>query len=243
MNQALTARQTQILKALIDEYIETAEPVGSASLEKKYNLGISPATIRNEMANLTSTGYLKQPYTSAGRVPTSVAMKFYISQLMEEKQMSLAEEVQTKEDVWDSRNDIDLLLEEATQALAARTNNLAVAMTDDGKVFKAGLANIFSSPEFCESITSCMNIFALLDEDQRIREIFFEKIHGASTIEVLFAEDLGWRNMAPISIVATQFNLGGKRGAMGVIGPVGQQFPRVIPVMRYFHDMMLGFFV
>ena len=84
---ALTSRQTQILKALIDEYIETAEPVGSDALDKKYNLGVSPATIRNEMVNLTKLGFLKQPHTSAGRVPTSGAMKFYIDQLMEEKQI------------------------------------------------------------------------------------------------------------------------------------------------------------
>ena len=103
---ALTSRQTQILKALIDEYIETAEPVGSDALEKKYNLGVSPATIRNEMANLTKSGFLKQPHTSAGRIPTSGAMKFYVDQLMEEKQMSLADEVKAKEEVWDDRGNL-----------------------------------------------------------------------------------------------------------------------------------------
>ena len=110
MTGALSARQTQILKALIDEYIETAEPVGSEALDKKYNLGVSPATIRNEMSALTKAGYLKQPHTSAGRIPTAVAMKFYIDQLMEEKQMSLAEEVKAKEEVWDVRDDFDQLL-------------------------------------------------------------------------------------------------------------------------------------
>jgi len=96
---SLTSRQTQILKVIIDEYIETAEPVGSDSLEKKYNLGVSPATIRNEMSLLTKSGYLKQPHTSAGRVPTSGAMKFYVDQLMEEKQMSLTDEVKAKKEI------------------------------------------------------------------------------------------------------------------------------------------------
>ena len=85
----LTTRQIQILKAIIEEYIETAAPVGSEMLDKKYNLGISPATIRNEMVRLTSLGYLKQPHTSAGRIPTSMGMKFYVDQLMEEKALSL----------------------------------------------------------------------------------------------------------------------------------------------------------
>src|SRR3989338_3026007 len=103
MSDALTARQIQILKHIIDEYIETAEPVGSEALEKKYNLGISPATVRNEMAGLIQKGFLKQPHTSSGRVPTPKAMKLYVDQLMEEKSMSIAEEVKAKEEVWDSR--------------------------------------------------------------------------------------------------------------------------------------------
>ena len=94
---ALTSRQTQILKTIVDEYIAKAIPVGSASLDKKYNLGVSPATIRAEMVQLTKMKYLKQPHTSSGRVPTPTAMKFYINQLMEEKQLGVAEEVKAKE--------------------------------------------------------------------------------------------------------------------------------------------------
>ena len=63
MTDSLTARQTSLLKTIIDEYITTAEAVGSENLDKKYNLGVSPATIRNEMVALTRTGYLKQPHT------------------------------------------------------------------------------------------------------------------------------------------------------------------------------------
>src|SRR4030066_791096 len=121
MTDGLSSRQTQILKTIINEYIATAEPVGSEAMDKKYNLGIAPAAIRNEMVALTKAGYLKQPHASAGRVPTPVAMKFYINQLMEEKQMSLVDEVKAKEEVWDSRDDLDELMDEATRALAGRT--------------------------------------------------------------------------------------------------------------------------
>lgn len=146
--EGLTARQTQILKALIDEYIQTAEPVGSLALEKKYSLGVSPATIRNEMVNLTKMKYLRQPHTSAGRIPSPLAMKFYINQLMEEKQMSLTEEVKAKEDVWDSREDFDKLMTEATHALADRTKALAVAATDEGDSWRWGYDNVLAHPEF-----------------------------------------------------------------------------------------------
>jgi transcriptional regulator of heat shock response len=237
MSDSLTARQTQILKALIDEYIATAEPVGSEVLEKKHNLGVSSATIRNEMVALTKLNYLKQPHTSAGRVPTPTAMKFYISQLMEEKQLSLTDEVKAKEEVWDVREDLDRLMEEATQSLAARTKSLSVAALDDGRTWHAGLANVFVNPEFSD-MNACIGVFSMLEEQRRLMEIFFKRLMGASPIEVLFGEDLGWPELEPIGIVATHFNVKGHQGALGLIGPARISYPTVIPVLRYFGSLI-----
>ncbi|MCJ7805339.1 hypothetical protein MUP46_01715 [Patescibacteria group bacterium] len=236
MTDGLTARQTQILKALIDEYIETAEPVGSENLDKKFNLGVSPATIRNEMVDLTKMGYLRQPHTSAGRIPSPRAIKFYVDTLMEEKQMSLADEVKAKEEVWDSRDDIDELIAEATKALAERTSELAVAATDEGKVWHAGYSNVFLNPEFAD-IEMCSNLFSFLEEAQGIHDLFFAH-KFTSPIEVLFGEELGWRELAPIGIVATHFNAKGRNGALGIIGPTRLSYPTIIPVLRYFGNLI-----
>ncbi|KXK08634.1 MAG: Heat-inducible transcription repressor HrcA [Microgenomates bacterium OLB22] len=92
----LTPRQIDLLKLIIREYTESADPVGSEILEKKYHLGVSPATIRNDMVSLTKHGYLEKAYFSAGRVPTSKAFRFYIKYLMEEKELSTADEVSSK---------------------------------------------------------------------------------------------------------------------------------------------------
>ncbi len=237
MTGALSARQTQILKAIIDEYIETAGPVGSEALDKKYNLGVSPATIRNEMVALTRLGYLKQPHTSSGRIPTPTGMKFYIDQLMEERQMSLADEVKAKEEVWDSRGDVDELLDEATRALAARTRNLSVIATDDGRVWHAGERYIFVNPEFSDMAT-CASLFSVLEEFQRLHELFFERSQGLSPIEVLFGEELGWPESLPIGIVTTHFSIPGRTGALGVIGPTRLSYPTVIPILRYFKGLI-----
>lgn len=237
MSDALTARQTQILKALIDEYIETAAPVGSEALDKKYNLGVSPATIRNEMVALTKLNYLRQPHTSAGRVPTPTAMKFYIDQLMDEKQMSLADEVKTKEDVWDSRRDLNALMEEATKSLSERTNSLAVSAIDDGKVWHAGYHNIFDNPEFSD-LEACSSLFSFLEEVQMVQELFFQRSQGLSPIEVLFGEELGWRGFSPIGVVTTHFNFRGQHGAIGIIGPIRLHYPTVIPTLRYFKNLI-----
>ncbi len=237
MTDALTARQTQILKALIDEYIETAEPVGSEALDKKYNLGVSPATIRNEMVTLTKLGYLRQPHTSAGRIPSPNAMKFYIDQLMEEKHMSLADEVKTKEEVWDSRNDLDELMEEATKALSDRTGSLAVSAIDNGKVWHAGYSNVFDNPEFAD-VQACASLFSFLEEVQMVQELFFRRSQGLSPIEVLFGEELGWPQLLPIGVVTTHFTVGGRNGAIGVIGPIRLSYQTVIPTLRYFKSLI-----
>lgn len=237
MTDGLTARQTQILKSLIEEYIETAEPIGSEALEKKYNLGVSPATIRNEMMALTKSKFLRQPHTSAGRVPSPKAMKFYIEQLMEEKQMSLTEEVKAKEEVWDARHDIDKLLEEATHALAERTKNLAIAALSGGKVWYAGYANIFLSPEFAD-LEVCASLFSFLEEMERLQELFFERVQGESPVEVVFGEEIDWPGLNPVGVVATRFNIKGKPGALGVIGPSRLNYSTVIPILRYFGNLI-----
>lgn len=233
---ALTSRQTQILKALIDEYIETAVPVGSDALDKKYNLGVSPATIRNEMVALTKLNYLKQPHTSAGRVPTSGAMKFYVDQLMEEKQLSLADEVKAKEEVWDAKDNVDKFLDDMTHSLAQRTGNLAVSVMDDGSVWQAGYANIFSYPEFAD-LATCASLFGFMDEDEQLVDLFFNRFPIETPFDVLFAEDMGFRNM-PVGIVAAHFKIKDKNGALGVIGPVRQSYSRLVPTIRYYRSML-----
>lgn len=233
---ALTSRQTQILKALIDEYIETAEPVGSSQLEKKYNLGVSPATIRNEMNLLIKLGFLKQPHTSAGRVPTSGAMKFYVDQLMEEKQMSLADEVKAKEEVWDERGNFDRFMNEMTHSLADRTGNMAVIVTDDGLVWQAGHGNLFSYPEF-GNIGICASLFGLMDEDDQLIDLFFNRFPIETPFDVLFTEEMGFRHL-PIGIVAAHFSVKGKNGALGVVGPVRQSYSSLVPTIRYYRSML-----
>lgn len=239
MTDGLTSRQTQILKTIINEYISTAEPVGSEAMDKKYNLGVSPATIRNEMVSLTKAGYLKQPHASAGRIPTPVAMKFYINQLMEEKQMSLVDEVKAKEEVWGARDDVDELMDEATHALAFRTKSLAVAAIKDKKdrFWQAGHSYIFDNPEFAEMAT-CQSLFSIFDEFDKMDRLFFGMAESTSPLEVLFGEEIGWPELATAGIIATHFNVRGKPGALGVIGPARSNYGTVIPILRYFGNLI-----
>jgi len=235
-----TPRQTQILKALVEEYISSAEPVASEQLEKKYSLGVSPATIRNEMAQLTHDGFLNQPHTSAGRVPTPMGLRFYVDNLMQEKQLSVADEVSTKERVWDSRFNFDRLLRQTSLALADRTKNLSVIATDQGDIYYAGIANILDMPEFFD-IDVTRTLLTFLDQQSRINQVFFEKNYGEDPIHIVFGADLGWPYFEPIGMAFTDFSAGGnRRGTMAVIGPCRLNFPYVIPTLRYFSQLISG---
>lgn len=235
--QPLTSRQTLLLKSLIDEYLSTAEPVGSLVLEKKYNLGVSPATLRNEMVTLTNMGYLKQPHTSAGRVPTPVAMKFYISQLMDEKAMSLTDEVRAKENIRVAQTNVDRLMNEVTHMLAENTGALAVASTEEGSIWSHGFSHVFESPEFFDHHV-CQSVFSMIEEVNGLHELFFHKLTGLTPIEVLFGEELGYAFFEPVGIVASRFQANGREYALGVIGPFRLNYARVIPTVRYYGELM-----
>lgn len=235
--QPLTARQTRLLKALIDEYLSTAEPVGSLVLEKKYNLGVSPATIRNEMSTLTTMGYLKQPHTSAGRVPTPSAMKFYISQLMDEKAMSITDEVRAKENIRVAQTNVDRLMNEVTHLLSENTGSLAVASTEDGSIWSHGFSHVFESPEFMD-YQVCQSVFSMIEEVSQLHELFFHRLTGLTPIEVLFGEELGYAFFEPVGIVASRFKVKDQEYALGVIGPFRLNYARVIPTVRYYGELL-----
>ena len=233
----LTPRQTQLIKSIVEEYTQTAEPVGSDVLEKKYNLGVSPATIRNEMAGLTRTGFLKQPHASAGRVPTPKAIKLYIDQIMDERKLTVAQEVAAKDRVVSAKGDFDGLMHETTRALAEATRSLAVAMTEDGGVWHSGYANILSVSEFY-NIDVTTQVLLLLEQGQRMHELFFDLPRWEDPVEVLFGEDLGWPNFEPVAVVACKFSCPRGSGSLGVIGSARLDYPYIKPIVRYFGNLL-----
>lgn len=235
----LTQRQIQILKSLIEEYIETAEPVGSETLEKKHNLAASPATIRNEMMLLEKKGYLKKPHTSAGRVPTGVAMKFYVKQLMKAQELSVAEEIRLKERVWDYREREQQCLRMLTKSLAEKTKALAVATTDEGDIYAAGYANILDMPEFFD-IDITKSLLTALDEFEVFNNIFASTpTTEEGEIQVLLDDDLGPNLKGPYGFVFTRFHTHlNATGEIGVLGPTRLNYTSVIPVVRYFGNLV-----
>jgi len=234
----LTDRQLHILKAIIEEFIETAEPVASETLDKKYNLGVSPATIRNEMVRLTEAGFLKQPHTSAGRSPTPLGLKFYVDKLMKLKELSVNDEVSVKQKIWDYRSRMDHLLREATRTLAKQTKAMSLAATDEGDFYTSGVGNILDMPEFYD-IDITKHLLDTLDEYDYWWKIFSD-ITGTSeeSLRVLLGEELGHQLLNQCGGVFIKFSSPSHQGAIGVIGPFRLNYPRIVPVVRYMGNLI-----
>jgi heat-inducible transcriptional repressor len=134
----LDERKRLVLRAIIDSYIETAEPVGSRTIARKHDLGVSPATIRNEMADLEETGYLQQPHVSAGRVPSDKGYRFYVDALMEPYVFPGVELRKLHEEMLNAQPSTERRIHEAARLLAFLTQSvsLIVAPSTDQLVFK-----------------------------------------------------------------------------------------------------------
>ncbi len=232
----LTDRQKALLKAIIEEYIEGAEPIGSEVIERKHNLGVSPATIRIEMSKLTEAGFLRQPHTSAGRVPTSMGFKLYVSELMKEKALPVTAEVSIKEKLWQERYQREKLLKEAVAALANRCAMLGLAIDDEGLVCYAGAANILDWPEFYD-IDVTRFVLGLFDENPQLQEII-GRAQGSEPIHILFGEDMEFEYLKTTSFVFTRYGAEEKHGVLGVIGPARMNFAQVLPYVKYVRDLV-----
>src|SRR5579863_9318424 len=128
-NAPLDRRKTAILGTVVYEYIATGEPVGSATLTQKYNLGISPATVRAELASLDEEGYLDQPHTSAGRVPSDRGYRYYVDHLMLPESLAQDERDRIGAEVRKATHQLDSVVDHASHVLSNLTRNIAFAIT------------------------------------------------------------------------------------------------------------------
>lgn len=129
----LNEREQLILQAVVNSYIMSAEPVGSRSVVKRFDLGLSPATVRNVMADLEEMGYLQQIHTSSGRIPTDAGYRYYVKYLMQVHELTLRERSRIEHEFTEKLNDADDVLRHTSQLLALITNQagLAESPSDD----------------------------------------------------------------------------------------------------------------
>jgi len=210
----ITDRQGEILNGVVMEYIERAMPVSSQLLEKKRKFGISPATVRNEMQKLTDEGYLFQPHTSAGRVPTDKGYRFFVDELLEELSPV---EVRLPQDLWKSD-----FYREATKFLAEESSEFALGYLAGEKiVWKDGWGDIFEEPEFIQPGLAA-SFAKMIDElEENIEEIFLPevKIYIGKENPVSESEDF--------SIITAGFS----DGLFAILGPKRMSYDKNIKLL------------
>lgn len=125
----LKERKKKILEVIIRDYISTAEPVGSRTISKRYNLGISPATIRNEMADLEEMGFLMQPHTSSGRIPTQMAYRFYVDEIMQIQKLAKVVRNDIHNGYLKVTRELDNTMSHTAKVLSQLTNYTSVVLS------------------------------------------------------------------------------------------------------------------
>ncbi len=233
----LTQRQIDILNVIIKEYSLTGNPVGSEIIEKKYKIGVSPATIRNEMVELAKKGYLKKEYFSSGRVPSAKGFRFYINNLMKEKELSTSDEVSFKNSVWDDRAQTHRLLSHAVKILSKKTGLLSLVATNSGDLYYSGIANILSQPEFFD-LGVTRNIFELIDEINYWERVLNRFTSEEELVYLLGEEDFRDPVFEPCASIFGNFEGEKTKGIIGVVGPKRMSYELIAPQVRYFSDLL-----
>jgi len=227
----LTERQIELLQAIIDDYINTAEPVGSVEIVQKHNLKCSPATVRNEMAKLIDLGFLEMLHTSSGRVPTKMAYRMYIEEMMTEEELPVLQEVALKQRLWTNRFEIEKLLRETTLAMSEATGCLSIATTSEGFVTYAGTVNVLEHKEFWD-IDIAKSALRILDSYEILDRIF-QSVNPGQQLYTLIGDEIPVENLSKTTIIFTPYKIGEKGGYLAILGPSRLNYSKIIPIVKY----------
>ena len=215
-------RQLQLLNYTVKYHIKTAQPVGSNLLSAKTSLRVSPATIRNELLELEEEGYLYQPHTSAGRVPTEKGYRFWIDNFLKEKEISKQEKRSYQKIKKTSSRDY---LKDLSKKLAENTCLAVIMSFTPRDVYYTGISYLFSQPEF-KRYELIYNISQVVDRIDSVIDDFFEKTQKELSILI------GSENPVSkeCSLLSWRFN---KNSLLSILGPMRMDYEKNIASLRY----------
>lgn len=227
----MTDRQAKILASIIEQYAEVAAPVGSVMLAKLF--GVSSATIRNEMAELEKQGYIKQPHTSAGRIPTDKGYRFYVNTLSSERSSESSALISTRNArAIDARvshiGDKAQAIKSAVDSLVQLTHNLGLA-TIGNQLYVAGYSNLFGQPEFLDPEHS-REVARLLDN----LEPWLEEAEPNEALNVYIGRENPIGRSADVSLIISRYHSPfSDNSYIGVLGPTRQSYRHVMDLVEH----------
>lgn len=229
----MTPRQVKLLHAIIDDFINNATAVGSLSLTHRYNLGVSPATIRNEMSDLVEQGYLEKPHSSSGRIPTNMAYRYFIQEILQDlDDLEHTLTANIYEELFQHRFDFDNLIYQTLNYLSSQTKNTSLVLLEN-RIYYSGLSYLVENPEFSES--KSLGVLLTIIEDRQLMYKIFQKARSKNAIKIIIGEDSELKGLENTSFVFSEINLhGDKTGYLAICGPTRLNYPKVIPLVDFF---------
>ena len=222
----LTERQGKLLNVIVKEYIDSAQPVSSQLLEKKYDFAISPATIRIEMQKLTDKGFLLQPHTSAGRIPTDKGYRLFVNNLPEKKSKG-PDEIAS----WfnDETEDTFRLVQSLTKHIAEKTRSLALSYLENEDLFwTEGWEEVLKEPEF-EERDFLLNFTNFL----RTFENHIDELKDDSDINVYIGKENPLPEAKDFAVISSRYNLpSGEKGIISILGPKRMAYDKNISLIN-----------
>jgi transcriptional regulator of heat shock response len=234
MAMELTERKLKILQAIVSDFIATAEPVGSRTISRKYVLGVSPATIRNEMADLEEMGYLTHPHTSAGRMPSDKAYRLYVNRLMEKYELAESEKKRIRKEISSYVAELERTVKRASELLSELTNLTSFATMEEdmyrAQLFLEGMTRIFAHPEF-NNIQRARDFLEMIDRRDSLTETLVRRDDG---IAITIGDENSSDIMPDSSIITATYHIDGQLvGKLGVIGPTRMHYDEITSVIDY----------
>lgn len=215
----LKDRQKSILGAVIEAYVRTARPVASQELAREFNLGLSSATLRNELNRLDELGYVQQPHTSAGRVPTDRGYRFFVDYLLTGADLTARERDEINE-AFDMRGEEDFIRELSKAVSRISGVFTAAGLADQGIFYKTGFAAIMEEPEFedQERVRAFAHLADTLDEE--IKNFLPSVSRGKEEARIFIGRENPWREARDWAMTVSFWeHPSGFRGFVSMIGP------------------------
>ena len=218
-------RKQEILKAIIKHFIETAEPVGSQTILVSYKFSVSPATIRNDMATLEHEGFIYQPHTSAGRIPTDTGYRLYVDELINVEE-ERAQAVQLLKQMKQSY-DLEKLKEkiyDAVSLLARSTDNVSFAtLPDNQRTFYLGLSNILRQPEFFADTVRASQVVEVLERHNHFINLL-QELDINEQVKIFIGKENIIEQIQSCSLIVTKYKFEGYEGYIGILGPTRMKY-------------------
>ena len=219
----MNERQSRLLQAIIDEFISTALPVGSKQIVEKGYFDVSGATVRNEMQILAEEGFIEQPHTSSGRIPTAMGYRLYVREHMKPNkyEAQVRQQFQTLKDQYFERKDQEFVYD-AVAMLSRMTPNVVFAtVPHKDRVFYLGLCNVLKQPEFLMNPRMASGVAEVLEES-------FGKLLDSfdidETVKYYIGDENAFEQINSCSVMLTSYKVRGTEGAIGVLGPMRMDY-------------------